>query len=93
MGRTYYALGNYEKAEQYFESAVERNEAIYLPRLYLAATYVHLDRKDGAEWQVTELEILTADSKISHWQRVGVITDRDLRKRLFDDLRAAGMAE
>lgn len=93
LGRAHYDLGNYENAAQYLENAVERNEAIYLPRLYLAASYVHLDRQDDAEWQITELEVLTPDSTISHWQNIVVITDEDLRRRLFDDLRAAGMAE
>lgn len=93
LGRAYYTLKDYAKAAQQLENAVERNEAIFLPRLYLAASYVQLGRQDEAEWQITELEVLIPSSTISHWQKIVVIVDEDLRKRLFDDLRAAGMAE
>jgi TolB-like protein/class 3 adenylate cyclase/cytochrome c-type biogenesis protein CcmH/NrfG len=93
LGRAYYTLKDYAKAAQQLENAIERNEAIFLPRLYLAASYVQLGRQDEAEWQITELEVLIPGSTISHWEKIVVIADEDLRKRLFNDLRAAGMAE
>ncbi len=93
LGRAYYTLKDYAKAAQHLENAVERNEALFLPRLYLAASYVQLGRQDDAEWQISELEVLIPDSTISHWEKIVAIADEDLRKRLFDDLRAAGMTE
>jgi hypothetical protein len=63
------------------------------PGYRLDKTYVQFDHLDDAEWQLTELENLILDSKISQWQDIVVITDENLRKRLFADLRNAGMAE
>jgi adenylate cyclase len=93
LGRAYYTLKDYAKAAEHLENSVERNEALFLPRLYLAASYVQLGRQDDAEWQISELEVLIPGSSISHWEKIVAIADEDLRKRLFDDLRAAGMAE
>ena len=93
LGRAYYALGDFVSAVQNLENAVERNEAIVISRLYLAASYVQLGRQDDAEWQITELEILIPDSNISYWDNAIALADEDLKKRLFDDLRTAGMAE
>jgi adenylate cyclase len=93
LGRAYYTLKDYAKAAQHLENAVERNEALFLPRLYLAASYVQLGRQDDAEWQISELEVLIPGSTISHWKKIVAIADEDLRQRLFDDLRAAGMTE
>lgn len=93
LGRAYYAIGNYEKAVQNLEKAVERNAAVYTPRLYLAASYVQLGRQDDAEWQVTELETLMPSSTISHWKKTISLADEEIRTRLFNDLSTAGMQE
>lgn len=93
LGRAYYALDDFDNAAKNLEQAVERNAAIYIPRLYLAASYIQLGRQDDAEWQIAELETLIPNSSISHWQKTVILADNSVRKRLFDDLSKAGMAD
>jgi TolB-like protein/class 3 adenylate cyclase/cytochrome c-type biogenesis protein CcmH/NrfG len=93
LGRAYHALGDYEKAAQYLEKGIERNEAVPHMRLYLVSCYVQLSRMDDAEWQVTELGMQFSDASLSHWRKALSIVDEAVRSRLFYDLRTAGMAE
>lgn len=93
LGRAYFALGDYKSAAEYLEKAIERNEAVPQLRLYLASSYVQLGRQDDAEWQITELEILSSDATLSHWSKALPIIDEDVRNRLFDNLRKAGLQE
>ena len=75
------------------ELAVERNPAVRHPKFYLAASYVQLDKIDDAEWLVTELEVEHPEITITHLKKVLALNDKDLQRRLFEDLRTAGMAE
>ena len=93
LGRAYYTLSEYQKAVNYLETAIERNQASLQSRLYLTASYVQLGRLEDAEWEITELEMRHPSITLSHWQSVGSIVDGTTKKRLFDDLRTAGMAE
>ena len=93
LGRAYYVLNDYETAIDNLQKAIERNEAVFWPRLYLTASYVQLKQQDEAEWQITELEILDSNLTLSHLQKVLPFENDDLRDHLFNDLRAAGMAE
>ena len=93
MGRAYYALEEYESASKYLEKAIERNESIPQLRIYLASSYVHLGRQDDAEWQITELEMHSPDATLAHWRKALPLVDIDIRKRLFEDLQAAGLSE
>ncbi|MDX2477403.1 MAG: winged helix-turn-helix domain-containing protein [Gammaproteobacteria bacterium] len=93
LGSAYYALSEYQKAVNYLETAIERNQAHVPTRLYLTASYVQLGRLDDAEWQITELEMRHPSITLSHWESVGSIVDGTIKNRLFEDLRTAGMAE
>ena len=93
LGRAYYTLGEYDKAANYLETAIERNQASLQSRLYLTASYVQLGRLEDAEWEITELEMRHPSITLSHWQSMGSIVDGTTKNRLFDDLRTAGMAE
>ncbi len=93
LASAYYALGEYQKAVNYLESAIERNQAHVPTILYLTASYVQLGRLEDAEWQITELEMRHPSITLSHWESVGSIVDGTTKNRLFDDLRTAGMAE
>jgi tetratricopeptide (TPR) repeat protein len=92
LGRAYYLLGEYEKSVEALEDALERNEENYLPRLWLAASYVQLGRQDDAEWEVTQIDALIPGFSLSKTSRFSV-NDGGARDRLFDDLRAAGMPD
>ena len=93
LGRAYYALGDYSKAGQYLEQAIQRNEAAELPRLFLIANYIQLGQQDDAEWEVTEIEMLESSTTLSHLRRGTIVVDEDLRKQFFEDLSAAGLPE
>jgi len=93
LGTAYYALSEYQKAVNYLETAVERNQAHVPTILYLTASYVQLGRLEDAEWQITELEMRHPSITLSHWESVGSIVDGTTKNRTFDDLRTAGMAE
>jgi TolB-like protein/class 3 adenylate cyclase len=93
LGRAHYALGHYEQAAEYLSQALERNETPSHPRLFLAASYVHLDRQDDAEWEVMQLETSHPEITLSHLQRTLPISDTELRSRFLNDLRSAGISE
>jgi len=93
LGRAYYALGDYQKATQYLQQALERNEAPRAPRLFLIASLVQLSQLEDAEWEIMQLEVSNPEVTLSHLQAVLVIADTELWNRLKDDLRAAGMSE
>ncbi len=93
LGRAYYALGEYDKAVEHLEAAIERNQAHVQTRLFLTATYVRLGRLEDAEWQVTELEIRHPEITLSHWENMQALVDPEIRNRLSADLRSAGMPE
>ena len=93
LGRAYYTLGEYSKAAEHLETAIERNEAHVQTRVYLTASYVRLDRLDDAEWQVTELEMRHPEITLSYWEDMHPLVDPEVRKRLSTDLRTAGMSE
>ena len=93
LGRAHYALGDYQKATQYLQQALQRNEAPWAPRIFLIASLVQLGQQEDAEWEIMELEVSNPEVTLSHLQAVQVIVDTDLRNRLTDDLRSAGIAE
>lgn len=93
LGRAYYALGDYQKAVENLEAALSRNEAHVQTRLYLIASYVRTGRLEDAEWLVTELEVQHPDMTLSHWEDMSPLVDKEIRERLSDDLRTAGMPE
>ena len=93
LGRAHYALGHYEQAAEYLSQALERNETPSHPRLFLAASYVQLDRQDDAEWELMQLETSHPEITLSHLQKTLPISDAELRSRLLNDLRSAGISE
>ncbi len=93
LGRANYALGEYQKAVNYLEQALERNPAVTHPKFYLASSLIQLGRQDDAEWVITELAMGDAEYSISHLQNVLPIGNSDLLDRLLSDLRAAGLPE
>jgi len=93
LGRAYYALGDYQKATEYLQQALERNEAPRVLRLFLIASLVQLDRLEDAEWEVMQLEVTNPEVTLSHLNTVLVIADTELLNRFIDDLRSAGLPE
>ena len=91
MGEIYFNLHDYSNAVKQFEYALERNPDAQETRLWLTASYAHLDRIDDANWQ---LELIRgADPTISITTINSVIPFRDPMqlKHLVDGLGKAGL--
>lgn len=91
MGEIYFNLHDYNNAVKQFEHALERNPDAQETRLWLTASYAHLDRIDDANWQ---LELIRgADPTISITTINSVIPFRDPMqlKHLVDGLGKAGL--
>jgi adenylate cyclase len=93
LGRAYYAMDEYDKAVSYLQEAIERNEAVGIPRLFLAASYVNLGELEDAEWEITQVQMTHPEYTYTHLQKIMPIGDKKLFDRLFHDLRSAGLTE
>ncbi|MFM1891757.1 MAG: hypothetical protein RLZ44_834, partial [Pseudomonadota bacterium] len=93
LGRALYVKGDFPAAVAELQEALERNSTPMFPRIFLTAALVRLNRLDDAEWQVMQLETDHPELTISSLQRYMPISEGPHRTRLFEDLRAAGMAE
>ena len=93
IGRAHYAKGEYEKAASYLNQAIERNEDVGYPRLFLAASYVHLDRLDDAEWEIEQLKMLRPHFSYSFVKNGVPIENQQLLDRFLADVKTAGLTE
>jgi TolB-like protein/DNA-binding winged helix-turn-helix (wHTH) protein/Tfp pilus assembly protein PilF len=93
LGRAYYTLGRYDDAIESLTNALERNENAVPVRLFLAASYVHADRHDDAEWEIEQIMVLTPEATISHTKNTIPFQKPDLMKSFLADLRKAGLPE
>jgi len=93
LGRAHYALGHYQKANQYLQQSLERNEAVVSPRIFLIANFVKLDQLDDAEWEIIQLQSGHPEINLSNVIQVLPLIDEELRSNVLADLRTAGMTE
>ncbi|MCG8426455.1 MAG: winged helix-turn-helix domain-containing tetratricopeptide repeat protein [Chromatiales bacterium] len=93
LGRAYYSLGRYDEAVTTLESALERNENVVQIRLYLAASYMHVDRKDDAEWEIEQIIMQDPATTLSHTRKSFPLKDSAQVNIFLEDLRAAGLPE
>ncbi len=83
----------YLEAVQAFEAVVARNPKFPTARQLLAATYAHLGRIEGAEWEAGELLTLLPDFSISA-ARARAPYRREANLDLYiEGLRKAGLPE
>jgi adenylate cyclase len=93
LGLANYTLGRYQEAADALNKALERNESSLLPRLYLAACYVRLDRAEDAAWEIERARVVRPEVSISYLTQFLPYEDDALKNALFDDLRKAGLPE
>ena len=93
LGRAHYKLGEFSEAASFLEQALDRTPAVSQPKYFLAASYAQLGKIDDAEWVITELGMESPEITLSQIQDTMAINDKDLERRLIEDLRGAGMAE
>ncbi|MGD9386249.1 MAG: winged helix-turn-helix domain-containing protein [Thioalkalispiraceae bacterium] len=92
-GRALYTLGHYHEAINSLEQAQLRNENAIPIKIYLAASYVRLDRLDDAEWIIDQLLVINPATTLDHTDKTIPIVVPELKKALLDDLRKAGLPE
>jgi tetratricopeptide (TPR) repeat protein len=92
LGRAYYLLGDYQKAVEHLQKALERNEAALMPRLFLTASYVKQDNLEDAEWEVEQLQMARPGLTISKLDHM-LPQKAELLRVLLQELRDAGMPE
>lgn len=93
LGLAYYNQERYKEAIVHLRKAIERNETAFLTRLFLAASYVNLDKMDEAEWEVDNLMVHAPDTHLRQIADVIAFQDDERRNKLVDALRKAGVPE
>jgi len=91
LGRGYFSLAEYDKAAAAFLNALARNEFVSVPRLFLIASYVRLNRIEDARWEVTQLKAQNPEATVSHFHRQAYFWDKQRLAAFLDDLEKAGV--
>jgi adenylate cyclase len=91
LGLANYTLGRYPEAVEAFNEALTRNENAFLPRLYLAASYVRLGRQDDAEWEIEQVLVQSPSATVSRVAETLPYENQDQMNVFLEDLRQAGL--
>jgi len=91
LGLSYYLEGQYPEAIKALKDALNRNESALNPRIFLAAVYVRMNRKDDAEWEINQVMTYHPDVKLSNLSTTLPFENTDVLDKLKTDLKAAGM--
>ena len=93
QGRAYYTLGRYNEAILSLSGALEVNENALPARLFLAVSYMHVDRQDDAEWEIEQIRVLEPSARLAEIRNIIPIQKPELMESFLTDLRNAGMPE
>jgi TolB-like protein/DNA-binding winged helix-turn-helix (wHTH) protein/Flp pilus assembly protein TadD len=93
LGRAYYTKGNYPKAIEELQKALERNEYSLQPRLFLAASYSGAGMLDDATWEVEQILTINPVVSISHIKKTAGFAKPEKMNKYLSDLRKAGLPE
>jgi len=93
LGFAYYTLGQYSEAVEQLNLALERNENVFYPRLFLIACYVRLGRMDDAAWEVEQIIVTRPDTTISKIDNVIPYEHQHHKNAFLEDLRKAGLQD
>ena len=91
LGQIYFNLHDYTNAIKQFEHALERNPDTQESRLWLAASYAHLNRIDDASWQLEHIRRDNPTISITTIESVVPLRDPMQLKHLIDGLNKAGL--
>ena len=93
MGLSHLLLGQHDQALARFNRAVEPPAAFFHAYIFLAWTYVELDRLDDADRAIKSLLDIIPHYSISLAAKIYVFRIDEVRDRLLDSLRKAGLPE
>ena len=91
LGQIYFNLHDYTNAIKQFEYSLERNPDIQESRLWLAASYAHLNRIDDASWQLEHIRRDDPTLSITTIESFVPLKDPMQLKHLIDGLNKAGL--
>jgi len=91
LGLAYYLEGQYPDAVKTLGDALNRNESALNPRLFLAATYIRMNRKNDAEWEVEQIETYHPDVTLANLVTTLPFEKEAILQSLMTDLRSAGL--
>ena len=93
LGWALYGAERYEEAIETLAKAIERNESALAPRLFLAASYVGLNKQDDAEWEIEQILVNDPEYTTSKYYSMSPMASEDELNRFLDDLRKAGLPD
>lgn len=91
FGYAHYFMGEFGKAAEYIELAVDRNPNVYFTRLAYAASLAMAGNQDDAEWQIDELFGMGFDKTREELIQEHPIRDLTYRKLYDEGLQKAGL--
>jgi len=93
IGQAYYTLNEYDKAIKVLEDAQSRNLNAPNVKLFLAACYVRVGRREDAEWLIEQLRMISPSTTLSGIDKTLSFSSPTTRKLLLADLRKAGLSD
>ena len=91
LGLAYFLKGQYKDAVTTLDDALNRNESALNPRLFLAATYIRMNKKDDAKWEIEQIENYHPETSLSNLSTTLPFEKEDTLQTLQTDLRSAGL--
>lgn len=92
-GYANYWIGNYEKAREQLQDAIDRNVNRIRPNLFMVAVLHRLGLNDEVKWQVDTVLQLDPDFSVSAWAHRQAFTDPSMTEKITSDLHAAGLKD
>ncbi|AXI42587.1 adenylate/guanylate cyclase domain-containing protein [Sulfitobacter sp. SK011] len=93
MAEIQFSQRNYEKSLELALQALERNPEALRQRLFLAATYMGLERIDDANWEIEEALLLQPELRLSDMPFIAPYRKPEAMRHLTGLLRRAGLPE
>ena len=93
LGWAEYTLGNYEKAVELLQRALERNENARPARLMLTASLVAIEEQEDAEWEIEQVLTQFPTMTLSKITKEMPMANEENMKLYVSRLRQAGMPE
>jgi|GEM_PF-2400655 tetratricopeptide (TPR) repeat protein len=93
LGLSHLLLGQYDEAIARFNRAVEPPYPFFHAYIFLAWTYLELDQPDNANGAIKALLKIMPHYTITLAAKIYVFRIDEIRNRLFDSLRKAGLPE
>nr|WP_263618855.1 adenylate/guanylate cyclase domain-containing protein [Seohaeicola saemankumensis] len=93
MSEIQFSLRNYQESLELGLQALERNPDALRQRLFLAATYMGLERFEDASWEIDEVSLLQPELRLRDIPFIAPYREPEAMEHLISLLRRAGLPE